>query len=297
MSTEKISIATVGSFMCLVVLVSMALSSVATFGSTLTGKNQTTYETETLDKFVEEIKGRISEGTVAFGIGTAQLFSYMDLKTGIYIADWEDLDQSLNGGETVINQEAIDYLTQKLKTNKYSYILVNESQAGYVPAGYEEIDNFEYNGFSFELYENTQSTPYFFGDYIFFYGDGYNASRYIVSGMSGVEDNFTWTDGNNVEFKIPINNISTDRMNCTINLATVFNGEQSVDIYVNDELMFSDVVTAANNTIEFKINKDDSGIYDIRLVLPDAVSPEKFGQSEDSRCLALAIQRLQITSD
>jgi hypothetical protein len=295
-AVKKISFATVGSVMCLLVLVSMALSSVATFGLTLAGKNQTTYERESLDKFVEEIRGRIPDGTVAFGIGTAQLFSYMDLNTGIYIADWEDLDKSINK-ETVINQDALDHLTQKLATDKYPYIFVNETQAGYIPTGYVEIDHFEYGDYTFKLYENRHFIPYHIGDYMFFYGDKYNARDYIISGMSGVEESFTWTEGNNVEFEIPIDNVTADGMNCSINLAAVFNGEQSVEAYVNDELVYSDLVTSVSNKIEFKINKNDSGLYNIRLVLPDAISPKEIGQSEDPRCLALAIQFIQITSD
>lgn len=150
---KKISAAHIGSGMCLIAIVSMMLSSIASFGTTLAGKTQTTFETESLNQFVEDIKGRIPEGTVAFGMGTAQLFSYMNLKTGIYIADWEDLDGSINGGETIMNQEALNYLISKLDESQYPYIFINTLQAGYIPEGYVQIDTYDYNGYSFALYE------------------------------------------------------------------------------------------------------------------------------------------------
>lgn len=152
---RRLSVQQVAGSMCLVVLVSMALASVASFGATLAEKMQTTYETETLDQFAGEVKGKIPQGTAAFGMATAQLFSYMDLKTGIYIADWEDLDQSMDG-KTVINQAAIDYLGRQLAENRYEYLFVNELQAKYIPDGYEETERFSYHELTFLLYKDTK---------------------------------------------------------------------------------------------------------------------------------------------
>lgn len=103
------------SFMCLIIMVSMALSTVSTFGATLTEKNQSVYETESLNQFVEEVREKVPEDAVAFGGGTAQLYAYMDRSTGIYIADWEDLDTFMGNEQMIINPEALGYLNQNLQ--------------------------------------------------------------------------------------------------------------------------------------------------------------------------------------
>ena len=151
-----IDIKKVTALLSLTILSSMALSTIVTLGSTIQLKLSTTWETDSLYEFIEEAKQRIPEDTVAFGLGTAQLFSTMDRQTGIYMADWEDLDQTLNGGETVINQSAIDYLNNMLEENAYTHIVVNEAQQSYIPADrYSMIDTLEYNGYVFNLYEKN----------------------------------------------------------------------------------------------------------------------------------------------
>ncbi len=155
---RKCTVFKISAFLCLIVMVSMVLSTVSTLGVTLTEKNQTIYETESLNQFMTEIQGKIPEDTVAFGAGTALLFAYMNRSTGIYIADWEDLEDSysmMGEGNTIINQEALDYLIQKLQDNDYLHILVSTSQSQYIPQWYTLKDSFEYGGYGFMLYENT----------------------------------------------------------------------------------------------------------------------------------------------
>ncbi len=140
----------------MIILSSMALSTIGTLGLTIYSKLSTTWETDSLNEFIADAKQRLPEDAVAFGMGTAQLFSVMDRKTGIYMADWEDLDQSLNGGETLINQAAIDYLNHMLAENDFSHILVYEAQQSYIPVDkYSIIDKLEYNAYVFILYEKS----------------------------------------------------------------------------------------------------------------------------------------------
>lgn len=154
---KKLNSEMIVAYLCFVIISSMALSTISTIGATLRTKIATTYEVESLKNFVNEIDPRIPKETVAFGIGTGQLFGYMNRKTGIYIADWEDLDQSLNGGISVINQSAVDYLGSLLDANDYTYILVNASQEGYLAErNYEECDEFQYNGFIFKLFKKNE---------------------------------------------------------------------------------------------------------------------------------------------
>lgn len=153
---KKISVEHITVYLCYFILVSMALSSVTCIGNVVTTKLESTYETHSLDEFIMDVKGKIPDGTVAFGIGTAQFYSYMDLQTGIYMADWEDLDQSLNGGETLINDEALNYLRENLENNQYPHILVNANQQRYIPSNYYEIDSFEYYGYNFKLFKKLE---------------------------------------------------------------------------------------------------------------------------------------------
>lgn len=286
-SIKNVAIRNVVVYFCTIIMVSMAISSVATFGITLTTKNVTTYETESLDQFIDQITDRIPKDTVAFGQGTAQLFSYMDKKTGIYMSDWEDIV------ENVVNQEAIDYLINILEENQYQYILVNENEAKYIPRNYRLIDQFEYNGYRFQLYERKSVVTYLIGDIVYFYGDKYNADKYIEYGMSGREEAFIWTEGNEVSFHFKIEEESANKMKCIIELANVFNGIQSVEILVNGINVFSNDVKVGEN-IEFEIGQINKGELNITMLLPNAISPKNLGQSEDPRILALAIQSLQI---
>ena len=147
--------------LCLIILTGLAMASVATVGATLRNKINTTWNMESLNGFISEAKEVIPTDTVAFGEYTAQLYAVMDRKTGIYIADFEDLGTSRAG--TIMNQEAIDKLTQQIAENKYEHILVNASDlvntpnAGYLPKGeYISVSHLEYDDeIAFDLYERV----------------------------------------------------------------------------------------------------------------------------------------------
>ena len=147
--------------LCLIILTGLAMASVATVGATLRNKINTTWNMESLNGFISEAKEVIPTDTVAFGKYTAQLYAVMDRKTGIYIADFEDLGTSRAG--TIMNQEAIDKLTQQIAENKYEHILVNASDlvntpnAGYLPKGeYISVSHLEYDDeIAFDLYERV----------------------------------------------------------------------------------------------------------------------------------------------
>lgn len=131
----------------LIVLTGTAIASVATIGSTIREKLGTTWETDSLDAFVSEAEDIIPDDAVAFGSFTTQLFALMDKRTGIYIADWEDIGEDLN-------PEASNMLNGILREGDFNHIVVNMEQAEYLPQGiYDEISDVSYNGIKFCIYE------------------------------------------------------------------------------------------------------------------------------------------------
>ena len=139
--------------LCLIILTGFAMASVSTVGATLRNKINTTWNTELLNSFISEANEIIPSDAVAFGGYTAQLYAAMDRETGIYITDFEDIGTSWAG--TIMNQEAIDKLTRQIAENKFEYILVNTSDAGYLPEGdYNNISHLEYSDrIAFDVYE------------------------------------------------------------------------------------------------------------------------------------------------
>lgn len=125
---------------------------------------------------------------------------------------------------------------------------------------------------------------------ISFSSESYNASAYIRSGVSHAESGYSWTDGDEVQFHFILDDV-VDMVSCNINYSDTFNGSQTVDIYVNDLLVDSQVCVGAG-ALKFSFPYPEKGIADIKLVLPDACSPVDMGMSEDSRDLALQIQSM-----
>lgn len=125
------------------------------------------------------------------------------------------------------------------------------------------------------------------GERIGFTASSYSAGQYIVTGVCGPEENFSWTYGNVSEFRfnLPANSGS---VRGNIDLYDVFNGSQTVEVYVNGELVNTQV-QQGGGTVAFDFMCPEDGAVALELVLPDAVSPLELGQSTDDRALSLAI--------
>lgn len=129
---------------------------------------------------------------------------------------------------------------------------------------------------------------------VWFHSEDYNASKYVKKGLSWEEATHSWTDGN--EFQMEYKVQTTDaisKLHACFETKWIFSNRQHVIIYVNDICVFDDIVTGGN--IEFDFDTPSDGIVNIRMELPDAVSPLELGQSQDARKLALALKTFQIT--
>lgn len=131
-------------------------------------------------------------------------------------------------------------------------------------------------------------------DQILFYTDEYNATNYVVEGLSWNEKSHSWTDGNQLVMRFMVDmKEKITSLRAKFELKWVYNKQQRVIIYANKNCVFDDIVLGSN--IEFEFDAPMDGIVDICMELPDAVSPLELGQSQDARKLALALRTFQIT--
>ena len=130
---------------------------------------------------------------------------------------------------------------------------------------------------------------------LIFYGDSYNANQFIQTGISYKEENFSWTDGKEMNYTLLFPDIDPNsKLTAEIALFAVFTGKQMVNISVNGEYVFRKEVLQGNN-ITFDFILPENKIADIIISLPNACSPKKLGISEDTRVLALALKTIKIS--
>lgn len=145
---------------------------------------------------------------------------------------------------------------------------------------------------------NDSYSEYNIGSQMTFYDDGnneYNGFKYIKSGFSGQEVNFTWTEATEAEIGFTIKS-DAPSFTCNIDLDGVFNGEQKVTILINDNIVFDQTVNN-DEDIQFNFDNSDDGIVLMKILLPEAVSPKDLGLSEDDRKLALGFRQIIINEN
>lgn len=136
----------------------------------------------------------------------------------------------------------------------------------------------------------AKAVPVRAGDSIRFEGEQANQAEYIVSGLSGWEGSFVWTDGNRLAFSVMKPDRETFYMN--VSVARVFNGSQRVRVYANDQKVMDERLTAPAK-LQVPLTVNDSGAVNVRFELPDAAVPAELGDSSDMRMLALAISSIR----
>lgn len=119
---------------------------------------------------------------------------------------------------------------------------------------------------------------------------------YKLNGWSSPEENFTWTEGNNANMLIPIDDVS-----CNLILkAKLFPflakdiKYQRANIYVNGEKVANWKIDKAGEYTAEIPKEIVSSPLQISFELPDAVSPLESGVSEDPRVLALAFNEMVV---
>ncbi|MFZ3171885.1 MAG: sulfatase-like hydrolase/transferase [Carboxydocellales bacterium] len=141
-----------------------------------------------------------------------------------------------------------------------------------------------------------QKANYKYGAKIQF-GEGGNAEHYQDKGWSQPEKDFTWTDGKNANFIIPISQPHSDFIIKATLFPFVAKGvdKQKVNIYVNKRKL-GEWIVRTNGDYTIEIPQDY--VIDSKLVvsfeLPDAVSPKVLKISNDSRNLGIAMVSVSV---
>ena len=180
----------------------------------------------------------------------------------------------------VKKQEEINYNTFLILNLLYMYIKEKDPK----------INN--------ELYKNGNNPceSYVFKlkkeEHIFFYGQSYNADKYIYKGISHKEDSYSWTDGKILWVKTKLVDYPQgSNIQAVFKLKDVFNGKQPIIANVNNKEVYkSEIKHGENISFDFVLPEDK--IVDITIEFPDACSPLSLGLSEDTRSLALAIESI-----
>lgn len=136
------------------------------------------------------------------------------------------------------------------------------------------------------------------GEICWFSGENWNASKYIDSGISNIEGNYTWTTGNELLFK-PMyfeNTKENQPLLLKLNILSVYNNNQRIVVYCNGKEIFNDTLIAKTQ-LEIPFQTDENGYFTLSFSLPDAISPNDLGISNDTRKLALALDYFRITEN
>jgi hypothetical protein len=123
------------------------------------------------------------------------------------------------------------------------------------------------------------------------------SESYLVSGWSGPEGAFRWSDGKESHIKIPVKNV-TGRMRITMTVNPLIYGnltKQRVKCIVNN-IYIRDLVI--DKPGDYSIGLDNitirNNLLDVVMRYADAVSPSSIGFSNDQRLLAVQFSRMKI---
>lgn len=154
----------------------------------------------------------------------------------------------------------------------------------------------EYKGRDDYRYSGEVVCKYRAGDIIdtvCFSSAQYNADRYVVKGLSGREEEYSWTDGGELVLTVPLDAADASFIGIHMDVSTVFYQPQTVQALINGELVYEDTIESGED-IEFAFKNPETDTVTLSLLLPDCISPSKLGLSEDDRDLALALAAMEV---
>lgn len=146
---------------------------------------------------------------------------------------------------------------------------------------------------SFDLL-NQMIDSYTLGTELSFAKDPATANNFCLSGFSGNEEGFTWTDGTTAKMKFHFHE-EFENLLLKLNYNTYLSPERVI-IYAND-ILVEDYL--ANGTEEKEVMIPSESIKEDELIItfefPDAASPKSRGESKDARLLGLAFKTVTIS--
>lgn len=143
------------------------------------------------------------------------------------------------------------------------------------------------------ILNETKSLEYTYGTEISFNWGHPEFADCMISGFSGPEAGFTWTNGEEAIIRItPVTETDwPEDLKATWTIA-VTNGEQRCRIWSGEEQVYDGVVTEGIQTFEIPASSwEDEEVIELRFELPDAREPG----NGDMRQLAVAFQSLTLS--
>ena len=118
------------------------------------------------------------------------------------------------------------------------------------------------------------------------------ARPYLVSGIPNNEGASVWTVGNDAEMRFVLPE-KPGALQLTLDYSATFSGDQTVEVWVNDQFIDSDVVSGpSRQTVLIPDGVVTGTDLRLRLHFPDARSPESVGKSGDERLLGVSMKSL-----
>ena len=203
------------------------------------------------------------------------------------------------GTDDMSNEEYIILLYKKIlgrmsvaneESQPWIMLLDNQSQnRSEVLNGFLSSEEFrnKYHLYNYLEYDTNS-------DIISFLSEDYNADKYILSGISHNENDYTWSDGKEINFqKLKLVGTNSDSYLLNLSIAGVYGDTQKIILYCNGAKVFDKEVS---NTVELyiPITPDVHGLVDITILLPNATSPIEKENSMDKRELAIQLEKIQI---
>lgn len=147
---------------------------------------------------------------------------------------------------------------------------------------------------AFDIDSQKTACKYNLGEKLEFTAENNNGAAYLKCGFSDVEDWGTWTSGKEAVLRFCVGNTNKDlEMQLQYN---TFDGEQNVEVYINDEKLTS-FVANGSETREILIPSSyfENGDIDVLFKMPDAHSPASLDKdNSDTRELALGFKSICI---
>lgn len=172
-------------------------------------------------------------------------------------------------------------------------VLSIESNIPQVELSYETRDlafcvhNFTYSDPRYQEIDCEEGGSYMFGL------AGNSDRLLITNGLSGQENGYAWTEGNQVEMYCNFGD--EEKVYCAISQVLQITEMQHVKVLVDGKTVFNDVVKSGEDIIFTFDNTAEDMTY-IKIILPDAISPSELGMSKDERKLAIALRSISFSS-
>ena len=133
------------------------------------------------------------------------------------------------------------------------------------------------------------------GDIIWFCSEKCNSSLLDIAGLYEKEELLCWTKGNEFSMNFILCGAEENNLHAEFDVLCVYNNQQRVNVYVNDECVYSGVF--AGGLLEFDFERPQDNRVNIRVELPDAISPNELNGSADTRVLALGLKNFCVSTE